>query len=230
MIVRKGFRFRLRPNKTAESLFRQFAGACRWVYNRGLAERKEAYEKDTRTVALYDQNKALTFLKAQEETTWLKDVHSQVLQQSLNDLDMAFYHFFRRIKNRETPGYPRFKCKDEKDSFRYPQGVKVDQDRVYLPKIGWVRFRKSREIRGEIRQTTVILEGGNWYVSFSCEWEEEAKSITHPNDIAGIDLGLESFATIASNTGIDEIANPRFLKKGAVSLEVSWKTAFKEDV
>jgi len=218
MIVKKTFRFRLRPTKCQEETFFQFAGACRFIYNRGLERRSETWEKEKRSITLFDQNKELTELKHQEDTSWLKTIHSQVLQQSLDDLDKAFQNFFRRLKNKEVPGYPKFKCRGDKDSFRYPQGVKLENNQVFLPKIGWVRFRKSRDIHGMHKQTTVILEGGKWYVCFSCEWEVAVPPFSLPTDALGIDLGLEHFATLATQETINEVTNPRFLKQGLTHL------------
>ncbi len=214
MIIRKAFRFRLRPNKQVEQKFAQFAGSARWVYNRGLAERKTAWEADGKSLSLYEQNKELAQLKKDEETAWLRESHSQILQQSLHDLDRGFKNFFRRLKQGGTPpGFPRFKAKGEHDSFRYPQGVKVRDDRVFLPKIGWVRFRKSRELVGEIKQTTVIREAHHWYVSFSCEWVEKVQPRESDLSILGIDLGLEHFAIMANGAEIHKVDNPRFLQK-----------------
>lgn len=215
MIFTKGFKFRLDPNRKQESSCFQFAGAARWVFNRGLAQRNQLWEKEKRSVSLYDQNNELVLLKEEESTSWLKDIHSQVLQQSLQDLSGAFDHFFRRVKNKETPGYPlgypQFRCKGENDSFRYPQGVKVQENQVWLPKIGWVRFHKSREIEGKIKQTTVIREGRHWHVCFSCEIERENPPTKIAEDTIGIDVGLEHFACIATKSGIEEIKSPRFL-------------------
>ena len=179
--------------------------------------RKEAYEKEGKSLRYYDQNLQLTKWKQDLELSWLKDVHSQILQQSLRDLDLSFQHFFRQVKSQEKPGFPRFKRKGEKDSFRYPQGVKVEGNKVYLPKIGWIRFRKSQEIEGTIKQTTVILEGGYWYVSFMCE-VEVPDPIIAPIDEAqaiGIDLGISSFAKIVQGeeNSLREVAHPRYLKK-----------------
>lgn len=211
MILKKTFKFRLDPNQMQEKLFAKFSGACRWVYNRGLAQKKQAWEKDQRSISLFDQNKELSTLKTQEETNWLKDIHSQILQQSLHDLNNAYNHFFRRIKQKETPGYPRFRCRGEKDSFRYPQGVKVSNQHAYLPKIGRVKYIKSREIEGKIKQTTIIKQGKYWYICFSCEIEKTIPPI-QPTTIIGIDLGIEHFATLAT-TNILYIDNPRFLNK-----------------
>jgi putative transposase len=95
-----------------------------------------------------------------------KEIHSQVLQQALNDLDLAFQNFLRGLKEKIKIGYPRFKCRGIRDSFRYPQGVKIADSKVYLPKIGYVRFIESRNVDGVIKQTTVLKEGKFWYVSY----------------------------------------------------------------
>lgn len=214
MIFTKTFKFRLRPNRKKTNLCAQFAGAGRWIYNRGLDQRNKLWEEEKRGISYFDQNNELVLLKNKEKTSWLKEIHSQVLQQALYDLNEAFGHFFRRVKNRETPGYPHFRCKGDHDSFRYPQGVKVKEDYVWLPKIGWVRFRKSREIEGEIKQTTVIGEGKYWYVCFACDIEKHQEhSVESAEDIVGIDVGLEHFATIAMETKIEEIKSPYFLNK-----------------
>jgi len=191
----------------------QFAGACRWVYNRGLAVRIEAWEEKSASVSLFDQNKELSSLKKAEATAWLADIHSQVLQQALGDLDYAYTAFFRRCKSGEKPGFPHFRCRGQHDSFRYPQGVKVDGDRVFLPKIGWARFRRSREICGAIKQTSVVREAGHWYVCFSSELTVADPDPVVMPSVIGIDLGLENFAIIASEEGIEEVGNPRFLRK-----------------
>jgi putative transposase len=112
VIIQKTFRYRLEPNAGQRRLFARFAGCCRFIFNRGLAARMEAYERGGKTLSL-------------------------VLQQSLKDLDSAYRHFFLRVKKGEKPGFPRFKKKGLKDSFRYPQGIKVQDGKVFLPKIGW---------------------------------------------------------------------------------------------
>ncbi|MFZ0564929.1 MAG: transposase, partial [Chlamydiales bacterium] len=169
------------------------------------------WEDEKRSISHYDQNNELVLLKNEEDTIWLKDIHSQVLQQALHDLKEAFDHFFRRVKNKEIPGYPQFRCKGKNDSFRYPQGVKVEKEYAWLPKIGWVRMRKSREIEGKIKQTTVIKEGKYWYACFACEIEKE-NALLQTGDTIGIDVGLEHFACIATETGIEAIKNPHFFK------------------
>jgi len=224
MLLKKGFKYRLDPTDSQRRLFAQYAGASRFLYNRGLAQRKEAYEKEAKSIKHFEQNNELVFLKRQESTIWLKDIHSQVLQQALKNLDTAFQNFFQNVKNGRKPGFPRFKCKGMCDSFRYPQGVKAQEDNVYLPKIGWVKFRKSRDIEGTIKQTTILREGEHWYVAFSTEWEVADPKVASIQEekAVGIDVGLKHFAALASGkeNRSHYVANPRFLAQHLPRLRV----------
>jgi putative transposase len=217
MLLKKGFKYRLDSTTSQRQLFAQYAGASRFLYNRGLEQRKTAYEKEGKSIKHYDQNNELVSLKKQESTQWLKDIHSQVLQQALQNLDRAFQNFFQNVKLGKKPGFPRFKCKGVRDSFRYPQGVKVEEDNVYLPKIGWARFHKSREIEGTIKQTTITREGEHWYIAFSTEFEipDPTAVPIQEEKAVGIDMGLTRFATMASgsNNKSTYVSNPRFLAK-----------------
>lgn len=224
MLLRKGFKYRLDPTNGQKQLFAQFAGASRFLYNRGLEQRKTAYEKEGKSIIYFEQNNELVSLKKHEATLWLKDIHSQVLQQALKNLDTAFQNFFQNVKAGKKPGFPRFKCKGIRDSFRYPQGVKIEDSNVFLPKIGWVRFRKSRDLEGEIKQTTILREGEHWYVSFSTEREiaDPSPAILQEEKAVGIDMGIKTFATMAA--GITNkptyIPNPRFLTQYLPRLRV----------
>jgi putative transposase len=214
MIKRRAFKFRIKSSGKHQK-FQQFAGAARWIANRGLELRTKAYKEIGKTLTYYEQNNELVALK--EEFPWLQDIHSQVLQQSLRNLDRAFQNFFRNIKQGKAPGYPRFKKKGIRESFRYPQGVRVEGSQAYLPKIGWVKFRKSREIQGTIKETTILQEGNAWYISFSCEIEipDPLPAPLDENRAIGIDVGLTVFATTASGNEniLDQVENPRFLNK-----------------
>ena len=215
MILRKNFTYLLIPKKTQENTCAQFAGARRWIFNWGLDQRKESWEKTKTRITLYNQNNELVALKKREDLPWIKSIHSQVLQQGLHDLDRSFVNFWTGLKKKTKTGYPRFKCKGVRDSFRYPQGVKVKGNEVWLPKIGWVKFRKSREIEGKIKQTTVFKKVDKWYVSFSTEIEKEIpKIIPDKKKAVGIDLGLRTYATMAvgEKNLLVTIENPKFLK------------------
>ncbi len=215
MIINRGFKFKLKPTTLHRKKFLCFAGAARWVFNHGLHQKKTAFEATGKSPSYFEQNKELTVLKEQPETSWLEEIHSQVLQQKLKDLDRSFQHFFRRAKKGETPGYPKFKKKGIGESFRFPQGVKLSGSQVFLPKIGWVKFRKSRELPGEIKEVTILQEGKAWFVSFSCEWQQNdpAPPPIDEDRAVGIDVGVTRFATTASTkeNHRTDIENPRFL-------------------
>jgi putative transposase len=223
MIVRRAFKYRLELTEEQQMLCERFAGARRWMFNYGLEQRQEFYDLTGGTLSYFDQNRYLTYLKEQEETQWLRDIHSQVLQQSLKDVSRAYENFFRRVKAGEKPGHPRFKKKGTRDRFRYPQGVKVEGNMVFLPRIGKVKFRKTRDIQGTVKETTIIQEGSHWYVSFSCEWEIQAPVVVPiaEEKAVGIDLGVAAFATLACGTKNVQVTvvNPRPLKRLLTKLQ-----------
>ncbi len=208
MIIQKTFRYRLEPTRNQGQSFVRFAGSCRYVFNLALAARKAVYEQAGKTLSFVDQCRALTELKKAEGTKWLAEVHSQVLQQALKDLDAAYQHFFRRVNQGKAPGFPRFKKKGVRDSFRYSQGIKFRDSKVYLPKIGWVRFRNSTPVQGKIQQATVKREGDRWFVCFSCEIR--IPDPVHPSALAvGVDLGVVSFASLSDGTQIEPLGSFR---------------------
>jgi putative transposase len=167
------------------------------------------WESEKKNVSKYDSHLLLPTWKA--ERPELKGVFSQVLQNAQERIDLAFKAFFRRVKNHENPGYPRFKGKGNYDSFTYPQsGFSVkDNKTLYLSKIGDVKIKIHREIEGQIKRLTVLRTIRNkWYVTFSVEQE----TIFIPSDngpVIGIDLGLESFLTFSDGSKVD---NPRFFR------------------
>lgn len=151
MQILKAFKFELMPNGAQIRKMKQFCGCSRFVFNRALAYQNEQYEADKSFKFSYAKIANL-LPKWKKELVWLKDCHSQVLQQSLKDLESSFKNFFAKRAD-----FPQFKKKDEKDSFRFPQGGKLEQqnNRVYLPKIGWVRYRNSRNVLGEVKKNAV---------------------------------------------------------------------------
>jgi putative transposase len=229
MIKRRTFKYRLKPTTSQREKFLQFAGARRWIFNHGLAQRKKAYETGKK-LSYYEQNNELVHLK--EEFPWLKDIHSQVPQQALKDLNSAYQHFFRRVRNGEKPGFPRFKKKGIKDSFRFPQGVRVEGSSVFLPKLSWIKFRKTREIEGEIKETTIVQEGKAWYICFSCEIDIPTPSPAPIDEerAIGIDLGITTFATTASGKKniLSQVENPKYLTKSLAKIKYRCKQFSKK--
>lgn len=195
MQIVKGYKFKLKTNNNLNIVFSKIAGCCRFVYNHFLMQKIDLYNFNLMTINYVDQANQLPGLKS--KFVWLKEIPSQTIQQSLKDLDLAYKNFFRRISKGEKAGFPKFKKKGFNDSFRFPQGVKVEGSKVFLPKIGFVKFWKSREIEGKIKNTTVTREGKHWYISFQVEYEkEEAKHDS--NSAVGIDMGVKNFATLST--------------------------------
>lgn len=121
----------------------QYAGLSRFAFNWGLARRKEAYEQDGTTLNAIALHKELIALK-KEDFAWMYNYSKSTPQEALRDLDKAFQNFFRRVKQgAEDVGYPKFKSKHtSKKKFKLEGAVKVENGRVRLPRIGWLRLKE----------------------------------------------------------------------------------------
>ncbi len=183
----QAYPFKLMPNGEQQRKMRRFAGACRFVYNQALAWQNAQYEKDQNNKFSYTiLANLLPSWKKDPATLWLKDCPSQTLQQALKNLESSYRNFFAKRTD-----FPCFKKKGQGDSFRYPQGFKIEQgnNRVFLPKLGWMRYRNSRAVLGEIKNITISQTNGKWYASI--QTEREAEETIHPShSVVGIDLGV----------------------------------------
>lgn len=175
---------------------RRFAGACRFVFNRALALQNENHEAGNKYIPYTKMTSWLIEWKSAPDTQWLKDAPSQPLQQSLKDLERGYKNFFQK-----RAAFPRFKKRGQNDAFRYPQGVKLDQasSRISLPKLGWIRYRNSREIVGEVKNATVRQSCGKWYVSIQTEYEV-ADPVHNAESMVGLDAGVTKLATLSDGT------------------------------
>ena len=207
---RKAYKYRIYPTKKQQRALNETLDECRWLYNHLLEERKTLWETRHESTSLYRQIDSFRDLK--EERPSLKIAHSQVLQNVAVRIELAFKAFFRRVKNGEDPGYPRFRGKFRYDSFTYPQwekSCKIEGDRIYLPKIGHVKIILHRNFQGTPKTCTVRrTRTGKWFATIACEIEPQPLPVLDTH--VGIDVGLESFATF--HTG-DKIDNPRFFRK-----------------
>lgn len=162
---RKAFRYRLYPSHAQERLLDATLETCRRFYNDCLAERKQAWEEEQRTVGKVAQLRRVKERKA--TNPWAKDVHSHVLQIVVDDLDKAFQAFFRRVKAGEDPGYPRFKGRHRWRSFgfkEYGNGFKLDGRRLKLSGIGRIAVRWHRPIEGQIKTLRISKQAGKLIV------------------------------------------------------------------
>jgi putative transposase len=206
---------------------RRFAGCCRFVWNKALALEKEAYEKDNKRNGFSKLCAILGTWKKEDGTAFLGEAHSQILQQALKDLDRAYVNFFQKRAD-----FPRFKRKGVHDAFRYPQGFKLDEDnaRIFLPKIGWVRYHKSRGTEGTPKQVTVSLSAGKWYVSIQTEREVDCQQHTSQS-VIGIDMGIASFATFSDGNSLQPLNSFRKHEKKLATLQhvLAKKVKFSEN-
>ena len=189
----QAFKYELLLRGNQAQLIRQFAGSCRFVFNRALALQKARCNQGEKKLGYAGLCNLLTQWRNSPDTTWLATAPTHPLQQALKDLERAYANFFAG-----RAGPPRFKKKGQADRFRYPdpKQIKLEQSnsRVFLPKLGWVRYRNSRQVLGELAQVTVSSSGGKWFVSIQTEREVETQRHAS-GPIVGIDVGVRTFAT-----------------------------------
>ena len=221
MLIRKAFKFELMPNGVQARKMKQFCDCSRFVFNKALAYQNEQHQQDNSFKFSY--NKLANLLPEwKQESVWLKDCHSQVLQSSLKDLESSFKNFFAKRTD-----FPRFKKKGTKESFRFPQGCKLEQhnNRIWLPKIGWVRYRNSRNVSGSLKNVTISQKCGKWYVSIQTELEKEIPA--PKGGEVGIDMGVVRFATLSNGQFFEPINAFKTLRGKLAKLQKQFKNKTK---
>ncbi|GHO51727.1 RNA-guided endonuclease InsQ/TnpB family protein [Ktedonobacter robiniae] len=208
----KTLKYRLLPTRKQAEALEWTLRRCKELYNAALQERREIYTYTGKGTNYNAQANQLPEIKEIREE--YKEIHSQVLQDVLRRVDKAFKDFFRRVKNGETPGYPRFQG-NHYDSFCYPQsGFSLEQGKLALSKIGHVKINLHRPIQGWVKTCTIKREGECWYVCFACE-VETFKRTPYTDEAVGIDLGVSKLATLSTG---DVIENPRPYRKAEKKL------------
>ena len=196
----QAYRYELMPNGDQLRDMLRFSGSCRFVYNKALTLQKENHAAGNKFISYVAMAAKLPVWKREAGTAWLKETPSQALQHALKDLEKAFKGFFeKRI------GFPRFKKKGSGDSFRYPEPKQIQLDpsnnRILLPKLGWLRYRNSRQALGQVRNVTVSQSGGKWFIAIQTQRELEQPLPTSTTAI-GIDVGIARFATLSDGSYI----------------------------
>jgi putative transposase len=209
--MRKAFKYRIWPTRRQTTLLQKQLEECRWLYNHTLAMRKEAWEQDKSNLSYYQTKRCIPILKTQRPS--LKEVHSQVLQNVTERVDLAFQAYFRRVKSAEPAvGYPRFKGYSRYDSMTFtqvPTGCKVVGDRLVVTNVGYIKIKLHRPLKGMAKTATLTRSStGKWYVCFSVE--VEPNRLPKLDNKIGLDVGLKTFATFSDG---QEIGNPRFFRK-----------------
>lgn len=188
----QAFKFELQPNGEQVRAMRRFAGNARKVWNLALDKQQKNHAAGEKFTNAFGMNGWLLAWKA--EYPFLGESPSQTLQQVMGDMAQGYKNFFEKRAD-----HPVFKKKGKStDSFRFPQGFKLDQynSRIFLPKLGWLRYRNSRSVLGTAKNITVSASSGKWFASIQTECEVEQP--VHPaTSIVGIDVGISRFATLS---------------------------------
>jgi putative transposase len=206
--MHKAFVYRPYPSKPQAHLLDATLETCRRFYNQCLAERKQVWEEEQRTLGKFEQLRNVKTLKATNPSA--KSVHSHVLQTVVQDLDRTFQAFFRRVTSGAAkPGSPRFKGRNRFRSFGFKElgnGFKIDGRRLKLSGIGRVAVRWHRPLEGVIKTVRIIKKAGKWYACFSCE-VARTESLPKTEQAIGIDVGLAHLYTISDG---EQVENPRW--------------------
>ena len=211
MLIQRAYRYELDPNNIQRSSLAQHAGVARFAYNWGLEKRIARYKNnqgDDRFTDAMKQHKLLNSLK-KIEFSWMYETSKCAPQEALRDLHKAFKNFYRGLKSAKKVGFPRFKRRDIKDSFRLTGVIRFHERAIQLPRIGKVRIKEKRKCyyNGRILSVTVRRRVNRWFVSVTVE-----EDIADPQPVrgapVGVDLGVKTLATLSDGT---TFANPRAL-------------------
>lgn len=199
----KAFKYQLRLKDSQEASFRRWSGALRWLWNRAIVEQQACRARGEKYANYIDMAKWLTAWRNDPATEWLAEGPLHPQQQALKRLDAAYQRLFKK-----AGGYPKFKRYGDDPGMRFPDAKQVAYDpvneRLKLPKVGWVRLRLSRPIEGAIRNVSVRREGARWYASIQTLSNDVASS-SELLPTLGLDLGVHIFAAGSNGSKIDPL-------------------------
>lgn len=204
----KTYKYKLRPNATQRAIFEQWLGINRYLYNNALEHRITAYQSAKVSIHRFEQHKQLSEVRNSDGFKFLKLVPLQTLRDTLDRVNKAFESFFNGA------GFPKFQKKRNYNSFSFKESVRIEGNKIKLPKIGFVKFFNSRTFEGKIKYTTVVKELNDWYV---CICVEQQPTIRIDSQDVGIDMGIARLATLSDGTHYE---NPAFLKQYARELRI----------
>lgn len=215
-MARRSYKFRLYPNKEQTANLERSLDLLRDLYNGAVQERRDAWKLNRIRVSCFDQiNQVPDIRKLNSD---YMAVHSRVCAQTLRQVDKAFQAFFRRAKAGQNPGYPRFKGKSFFTSFFYNQtGFRFVGNLIRLANIGLVKITVHRPIEGRLKQVTVKREGHKWYAIAICD-DVPIEPLSECKQVVGVDVGIESFATLSDGT---QIENLRYYESAQKKLRVA---------
>jgi len=211
MLVHKAYRYELDPNNRQRSSLQQHTGVARFVYNWGLEQRISLFKNNQGTARFTDamkQHKLLNSLK-KTQFSWMYECSKCAPQESLRDLHRAFQNFYRGMKQGKKVGFPKFKRKGVRNSFRLTGTIRFEGRKIQLPRIGKIRIKEKRKryYSGHILSVTIRRRATRWFVSVTVEEELPNPKYISGNTV-GVDLGVKTLATISDGT---TFSNPRAL-------------------
>lgn len=197
MKIRKAYKYRLKPTQTQAHMLSQFTGHCRFVWNKVLSLNIARLKEKQHLIWYHEADYWSKLWKRSEEFNFLKEAPAHCIQQKLKDLDKAFKDAFD--KNQPNKRIPKFRKREQHDSIRFPEPkhINVEGTRVCLPKVGWIRFYKSQDIVGTIRNATVSKHAGHWYISLQTEVDIDSPKHQSITDI-GIDMGISKLFALSN--------------------------------
>ena len=214
--MNKSFKIRIYPNQKQQVLIDKTFGCTRFVYNFMLNLKQKLYKNFNINLNFACMSKILTELKRHK--LWLCEVDAVALQQSLKNLDIAYQRFFN------GSGYPKFKSKRDKNSYRTNSCLQLDQNnyKIKIPKIGWIKFRDKNNFNGLTKINNITISKSSsekYFASISAEVNIETFAKTKKS--CGIDLGLKNFCILNDGTKFN---NPRFLEHSEKRLRLLQKS------
>ena len=200
-MAHKAFKTELKPNNKQKTLFTKHAGCSRFVYNWALGLLIEDYESGRKEIEP-TKFTLISLLNKRKHTEfpWMREVSADTQDFTLGNLETAFKRFFKNIKNKKAKaGFPRFKKRGKRDSFSLKQSITVENNRIKLPRIGWVRLKRHDYIPlGKPKSVTISLKAGRWFISVLYEFTPVKQE--YNDDILGVDLGIKNLATCSDGT------------------------------
>lgn len=218
----KTYKCRLYPNENQKHKLMYTLSVCQHLYNDMLSDRIITYKESGVGLNYYDQANLLKYMNL--------DIYIQVAQDVLNRLDKSFKAFFRRVKNGETPGYPRFKSWDRYNSFTYPsskQGFKIIDNKLKLSKIGYVRIKLHQKLEGVIKTCTIKREVDQWYGTFTIETPNKNCQVKLLKEVIGVDVGLKDLITLSNG---DKVSPPKHYRQSEVKLTIAQRKLSKKKI
>lgn len=196
----RAFKTELNPNNKQRTLFMRCSGTARFVFNWALADRIERHKQGL-TTNKFEQKRRFNALK-KEAHPWIYNVAYTVLEQEFDNCDLAFTNFFRRVKKGEKlVGYPKFKKKHGIDKFTLRGSIVVENTRIKLPKIGWIRLKENAYLPTDgvkILSANISERAGHWFVSLQVETQQEPTPFQLTDGVIGVDLGIKVLATCSN--------------------------------